>query len=92
MENQRSWLFCAVIILINLFLLASTFRNSYDHYMESYSMVNIVEYVTSYIHLTQMLTAPPLTYVFLLRNLHKRYAVLNQLLRYTVFPLAIILL
>lgn len=78
-ENRRAWLFCAMITIINLPLLAVSFH-TYDYFMVDYSVINIIQYIISTFHQNIMLTAPSLTYVFWLRNLQKRYAVLNQLL------------
>lgn len=82
MENQHAWLFCGVLIIIGIILTATTFYNTYNYYMESNSVLNMIKYISSSLHQSQMLTAPALTYVYLLHNLQKRYAVLNQLMRY----------
>lgn len=80
-ENQRSWWVGAALILTNALIVAFIFYKMYDYYMESYSLCNVIAYIGSGLHLNHLLTAPALTYVYLIRNLQKRYAVLNQLLR-----------
>lgn len=80
-ENQRIWLVCAVLVLINVIIVASLYYKLYDYYMDNYSILNVIAYIGSGLHHNHVLNAPALTYIYLIRNLRKRYAVLNQLLR-----------
>lgn len=79
-ENRWAWTFFAVIIIIVLLLFAISFH-TYEYFTGDYSVINIVQYSSAMIHQNIMLTAPTLMYVFLLHNLQKRYAALNQLLK-----------
>lgn len=79
--NQHIWLVCAALIIINVLIVLTLFVSMYDYYMDKYSVLNIVKFNCTGLHQVHLLTAPALTYVYLMRNLQKRYAVLNQLLR-----------
>lgn len=81
LESQCFWLISVTLMLINVAITAALYCKMYDYYMENYTLLNVIEYIGSGLHHNHLLTAPALTYVSLLRNLQKRYAVVNQLLR-----------
>lgn len=87
MANRHAWLYGALIVVIGLILLTATCHNTLEYYMDSYSLLNLTKFITSSLHQNQMLGAPLLTYIYLMRNLRKRYATLNQLLRYSIYSL-----
>ena len=84
LENRRAWMLFAGLVLTNFLILAITFYTTFNYFME-YSVIDFFEYVTSTLNQNQNLNAQTFTYVFLLHNLQKRYALLNQLLRYFHF-------
>lgn len=81
-ENRRAWLYCTTISVSTVFWMVASFDSTFNYFMDSYSILNIIEYISSSLHQNYTLTAPTLNYIVLLCNLQKRYAVLNQLLRY----------
>lgn len=80
-ERRRAWLYCGGLISMNLLSVAMSFYHTYNYFMESHSLLNMFEFISSAMHQTHILTAPVLTYIFMLHNLRKRYGALNQLLR-----------
>lgn len=83
MGNRHAWLYCGAILLFASFILAISFH-TYQYFLETYTVYNVIEYVGTGLHQNQMMGAPLITYIYLLRNLQKRYAVLNQLLRFSI--------
>lgn len=83
--NRHAWQYCAVVVLMGLFLWVGAFHTTLDYYMNGFSPFNLIKFVGSAVHQNQMLTAPLLAYIYLTRNLQKRYAVLNQLLEKRIF-------
>lgn len=82
--NRHAWLYCTTIILIGLILSAAAFHSRFEYYLDGYSLVNLTKFISSSLHENQMMGSPLITYIYLLRYLQKRYAVLNQMLRYSL--------
>lgn len=84
MANRHAWLYCTgnmLTISVPLTILIVTLIDDsfgYDLLLEVFC------YISASYHLNHVLTAPLLTYIYMMRNLQKRYAVLIQLLRYVI--------
>lgn len=83
--HRHAWLYGAGIILTVSILLAVTFADAMKNYMHSDSPFDMFIFAVSSLYHNQSLTAPSLTYIHLMQSLQKRYAALNQLLRYFFF-------
>lgn len=83
---RDAWLYAVImstISVINLTLVLTSMYSSLDIFLH-----NLLEaFLTFSIgHIqNQISMAPLLTYIYMMRNLQKRYAVLNQLLRYALY-------
>lgn len=83
LKNQSAWLYCTMSLAIGLLLMSTLHENPFITLMTSSSVINIqIGGFISSLHEMHTLTGPSLTYVYLLRKLQERFAVLNQLLRY----------
>lgn len=78
--NRHAWLYFAGVILFGSVILVISFH-TYTYFLIKFTIFDIIEYVGTGLHQNQMMAAPFLTYVYLLRNLQKRFAALNQLLK-----------
>lgn len=79
---RDAWLYCTIIILTMTVLLISLYFPPNEDSSRVHTLYGVFHFFTSTYHQNQFLTAPFLAYIYIMRNLQKRYAVLNQLLRY----------
>lgn len=82
MANRYAWLYCIGIILAISILLGITFHKLMSNYVGGMSPFNTFLFFSTSLHQNQILIAPLLTYIYMMRSLQTRFAVLNQLLRY----------
>lgn len=80
-EHRISWICCTTIFILSLSILISSFIN-YSDYEESYAILNLIEFCGSGLLQNVTVAAPIIAYITLLRNLHKRFAILNELFRF----------
>lgn len=81
MEQRNAWLYCAAIKLPFILLLAI----QCVYMIIDFPLFGVFIFLSEALHSNQILIAPLLTYIYMIRNLHKRYAILNQLLRYLFY-------
>lgn len=81
---RNAWLYCTAIISTFTVLSITLFVTSIDDFLGGDFLYDVFLYFSSSYHQNQFLTAPLLTYIYIMRNLQKRYAVLNQLLRFVL--------
>lgn len=83
--HRHAWLHCAVAVLtfslLLLTVLVSLFVTLIDH-LGAAILFNLFVHFSSIFYQNQSLSAPLLAYIYLMHSLQKRYALLNQMLRW----------
>lgn len=81
-EYYRAWIYCSAAMAVSLILTAWTYLTfEYDNYSD----VELIYFFGAAISQDSVLILPPITFIFLLRNLHKRFIGLNSILRFGFF-------
>lgn len=81
--NRYAWLYCVATVFFASIILTTSFH-TYSYFLDSFNALKVIEYFGTGLYQNQMIAAPFLTYMYLMRNLRKRYAALNELLRHVL--------
>lgn len=84
-EYQYTWLCCSVAIVVTIVLTISLLFTPYDDDYANYPAIGLIYFYGSSLLEDSILILPSISFIVLLRSLHKRFIGLNSLLRFRLF-------